>query len=66
MNLENSPKVYNFLKERETINIFIKHEHNEIYEDNLCVYCADVEDTEQYKSHEKIMKRVVDSIYMDI
>lgn len=43
-------KVFDYLEKQEMYDIEFNHIHDRIYEKNICVYCSEMELTEEYKT----------------
>lgn len=56
LNIEKYNEVYNFLCDRELYEKEFLNQHKEIYENNFCVSCSEMECTEEFISKDKEFK----------
>lgn len=54
LNIQNYPKIYEMLKEREVYDAEFYHKHAYIYEDNIGKSCKEMESEEEFKIKDKL------------
>lgn len=54
LNIENHPKVFDYLNSQQTYDVEFYNDHKKIYENNLGMSCKEMETTVEFKEKDKI------------